>query len=57
MIETDSLADVLIQCAILVVLGALVALLVRALRFRHRAHVVSNPRAAALWALCAICVG
>lgn len=57
MIEVSSFREVLVQCAVLVVLGALLVPLVRLLRFRQSAPSISRPRASSLWALAAIGVG
>jgi hypothetical protein len=56
-IEATSLGDVLLQCGVLVVLGAFLTVIVHVLRFRPRAPVISNPRSSAIWALFAVGVG
>ncbi len=57
MIEVNSLADFLVQCAALLALGVLLALLVHFLRFRHGPVAIPKPRVSALWALLAIGAG
>ncbi len=57
MIEADSLADMLLQYGLLVLLGALLMPLGRLLRFRQSEPAISNPRSSALWALFAIGAG
>lgn len=57
MIEANSLAEILLQCGVLLLLGALLMPLGRLLRFRHSEPGISNPRSSALWALFAIGVG
>lgn len=57
MIEVSSFREVLVQCAVLAVLGALLVPLVHLLRFRKSALSISRPRESSLWALAAIGVG
>lgn len=54
MTESNSLTGILVQVGGLIVIGALMMLLMRLLRFRARSYAIASPRASALWALCAI---
>jgi hypothetical protein len=57
MIEANSLTSLLIQFGVLIILGGLVALIVRLLRFRHTERAASNRWRGALWAILAISIG
>jgi hypothetical protein len=57
MTQADSLTGVLVQCGVLIVIGALMVLVMRLVRFRPAAPSIPDPRRSALWACCAIGVG
>jgi len=57
MLDVSSTEGFFVQCTALLVLGALVAVLVRLLRFRDSVSGISAARSSSLWALLAICAG